>query len=306
MIQSYFILQYKMLNRKIRDLGIYPLLAYPILLLAFVSGSYLLFAQTPKAAYIYVLVALGYISLFSGARKNEFLKITFPKTVYLQIRIIENLIISLPFLLFLLYKQCWYLLVLLMLVSMILAMNSFQKNVQLVIPTPFFRKPFEYTIGFRNTFWVFPLLYVLVVIAISVQNFSLGIFALLLTILTTFSYYVKPEDEYYIWSYSINATQFLFEKIKTAVLYCALLQAPILIALALFYPEYGLILTLSFLWGMSLLVLIVLLKYSAYPYETNILQAIQFLFCMLLPPLLLMMLPYLFIKSKNNLKYLLR
>ncbi len=61
---------------------------------------------------------------------------------------------------------------------------------------------------------MFFIAYVLAIIAVKVDNFNLGIFALVLIFLTIFGYYLKPENEYFIWVYNCTPTKFLIEKNK--------------------------------------------------------------------------------------------
>ena len=52
--------------------------------------------------------------------------------------------------------------------------NEFQTNFNLTIPTPFSKKPFEFSTGFRRSFFMFPIAYILTFIAIRVDNFNLA------------------------------------------------------------------------------------------------------------------------------------
>jgi hypothetical protein len=148
--------------------------------------------------------------------------------------------------------------------------------------------------------------YALTAIAISVNNFNLGVFAMLLVFATTLSYYSKPENEYYVWSFSVNAKVFLFSKIKTAILFSTLLALPIAIVLVTFYSQNIGILSLSFLVGWAFLISVIVSKYSTYPDEINITQGILLALCIWFPPILVILIPYLFKKSENQLSGLLK
>lgn len=71
-----------MTNRRFKDTGLEPLLAYLILIAGFAGLSIYLFRKTDFAEYIFLLSALSLISKLSETRRNEFLKFCFDeKTV---------------------------------------------------------------------------------------------------------------------------------------------------------------------------------------------------------------------------------
>jgi hypothetical protein len=81
---------------------------------------------------------------------------------------------------------------------MIMTLFNFSTNVNVTVLTPFSKKPFEFTAGFRKTFYVFLIAYVLTYIQVSVGNFNLGVFSVLLIGITCFSYYSKVENDYFV------------------------------------------------------------------------------------------------------------
>ena len=217
----------------------------------------------------------------------------------------ENLIIVLPFAIFLICKHQFYLTALLIAITVLIALLNFKTTYNFTIPTPFYKKPFEFTVGFRNTFFMFFIAYGLTIIAVVVDNFNLGIFSLLLIFLTILGYYLKPENEYFVWSYSFTPAKFLFEKIKTAFLFSLYLCLPVLFLLSIFYFEQVGILLLCTLLGYLYLTTLILAKYSAYPDEINLIQAIIMVIC-LIPPMLIIAIPFFFSKSVNQLKEFLK
>lgn len=295
-----------MTNRRFKDTGFEPLFAYLILTVGFVGLSIYLFHKTEFAEYIYVLSALTLIGKLSEIRRTEFLKICFGDTKLKKIRVSENLICSLPFLIFLLYKQLFLSALLLFVLTTILALVNFRTTLNFTLWTPFSQRPFEFITGFRNTFYLFFVAYALTVIAVSVNNFNLGVFAMLLVFATTLSYYTKPENEYYVWTYNVNSREFLFSKIKTAIRFSTSLALPIAIVIATFYPQNIGILSLFFLVGWAFLISVIVSKYSAYPDEMNITQGILLALCIWFPPMLVVLIPYLFKKSENQLSSLLK
>lgn len=305
-VKAYFELQYRMINRRFQDSGLEPFFAYLILIVGFVGLSIYLFNKTEFAVYIYLLVALALIGKLSETRRTEFLKICFGDLQLKKIRITENLICCTPFCVFLLYNQLFIFAGLLLVLTAILALVHFRSRLNLTIWTPFSKQPFEFTTGFRSTFYLFFAAYALTCIAISANNFNLGVFAILLVFATALSFYTKPENEYYVWTYSQSPRQFLLSKIKTAILFSSSLALPIALVLSIFfYQNIGLIL-LFFLLGWAFLIAIIVTKYSAYPEEINIPQGLLLAVCVWFPPLLIIVIPYLFRKSENQLSRLLK
>ena len=208
-----------MINRRLKDAGVEPLLAYIILIVAFIGLSAYLFHKTEFAGYIYVLFPLMLAGKLSESRRTEFIKLCFGDRKLKEIRILENLIIATPFLIFLIYKQLFVLALVLVILTTLLALANFRTPVSVTIPTPFSKRPFEFTTGFRNSFYLVFAAYALTIIAVSVGNFNLGIFSMLLVFAITLGYYAKPEHPYYVWSFSLNPKMFLIHKKNSNALF---------------------------------------------------------------------------------------
>ncbi len=234
-MKEYFQLQFKMLNRKMIDFGLPLLIGYTLLPFVFILLSNYLFGNTEFANYVYGLIALSFVSKLSEPKRNNFLKSIFNKDKYNKLRIIENVIYCLPFTLFLIYKKQFILSIILNLSVVIITLFNFSTNINVTIPTPFSKKPFEFTVGFRKTFYIFPIAYFLTYISVSVGNFNLGVFSMLLIGITCFSYYSKIENEYFVWNYNLSSKEFLLEKMKTCLVYFSLLILPIIITLAIYF-----------------------------------------------------------------------
>jgi len=304
-MKDYFNLQLVMTNRKIKEVGINPVLGYILGLLTFVLISEYIFHKTEFAKYLVMLACLSFQFRLSENRRTDFLLSTFGDKSKKRMRVLENLIVCIPFVSILAYKKLFFEAFILSLCSIIFALFSFRSNLNFTIPTPFSKRPFEFTTGFRKTLFIFPIAYALTIIAINVDNLNLGIFSMLLIFLTTLSYYSKPEGEYYVWVHADTPKSFLKKKIIIATKHSILLIIPILIGLLIFYPiEFDLIL-LFLLFGNLFLWAIVLAKYSAFPKEINLLEGFIIAFALSFPPLILVIIPYFYFKSINNLKLIL-
>jgi len=301
-MKEYLILQYKMTNRKLKDFGLNPILGYLLILTSFLVLSIYLFHKTEFAQYAYILISLALTAKLSEIGRNDFLKLCFNNTHYKLIRIAENFSVTLPFQFFLLYKQSFVGSVILVVLSLLLGLSSFKTSLNFTIPTPFNKKPFEFTVGFRNTFFIFPIAYILTFIAISVDNFNLGIFSLLLIFIVVIGFYPKPENEYFVWSFALTAKQFIIEKIKTALFYSTILCLPNVLTLCFFYYTNIVSLLAFYVIGCVFLMTIIFAKYAAYPDEMNIPEGIIIAISVAFPPFLFVFAPYFYTKALKKLE----
>ena len=304
-MKDYFVLQYVLTNRKIKEAGLNPLLGYILGLTAFVLLSEYIFHKTAFAKYLIILACLSLQFKLHERNRTDFLLSTFGVKTKMKIRLVENFILCIPFVSILLYKSFFFEASILFLCSIVLALFSFRSNLNLTIPTPFSKRPFEFSTGFRKTFLIFPIAYALTVIAINVDNLNLGIFSFLLVFISSLSYYHKPEQEYYVWVHAETPKAFLKNKVVNASKNATLISAPIIISLLMFYPSEFELISLFFLIGLLFLWTVILAKYSAYPGEMNLPEGIVLAFSLYFPPLLLVIIPFFYSKSIKKLKYLL-
>ena len=305
-MKEYFLLQLRMTTRRIKDAGIEPWVGYTVLLLGFAGFSIYLFQRTPFAAYILVLLGLSLTARLSETNRNEFLHVTFGDKKARVVRLLENLATISPFLLFLLIRQAFVPGLTLLLGSGLIALVNININLSFTLPTPFSAKPFEFSSGFRKSLHVITAAYILSAIAVSAGNFNLGIFSMLILFAVAMGYHTKPEDGFFIWIHNKTARQFLFSKLKTAVIFSSLLALPVALLLGISFPSEILLILLFGLIGIAFLVCTIVSKYSIYPAELNIPQIISLTICVWLPPALLLLIPYLFLKSEKRLSRLLK
>lgn len=221
--------------RKLTAFGLNPILGFLIIGALFIGGSIYLFYRTQYAQYGYILLALCLVVQLSERKRNDFLKLIFTHSPYLKLRLIENFLVVSSFIAFLAYKQLFPAMLILSTITLVIALVNFNSTFNFTIPTPFYRRPYEFAVGFRNTFYLFIMTYSLTFIAISVGNFNLGIFSLLLVFFITLTFYSKPEDLYFVWSFIDSPKGFLMKKIRTGLVYSTMLSTPILIILSIFF-----------------------------------------------------------------------
>ncbi len=295
----YIVLQIRMFNRHLKDFGVPPLLAYPILVFLFVFFSNFIFYALDDNydVYIYLLWAISTLLKLSENKRNNFLKLSFTRKIYLKIRALENLLFSTPFALYLLIKQHYWYVLLLYCLGLLLSSFKITIPTSLVIPTPFGKKPFEFSSGFRKTFYMFPLIYWLTYKSITVGNFNLGIFSLLLLFFTVFTFYSKTENEYCVWIFNKSPKKFIIRKIKTGITYVLFLSMPISLVLTVFFIEHIVIIIVFQLLGILYFTQVIIAKYADFPQQINLPSSMIFVLSMSFPPLILFTFRYFYDKS---------
>lgn len=294
-----------MFHRRLVDFGLPPLIAYVAMPVLFVILSYQLFANLAYAEYVYSFTALGVVSKLHEQKRNDFLKTIFSKGRYLATRAIENSIYVTPFVGYLIFEHEIGISLCLIVSACALVPLQFNSKLVFHLPTPFSKKPFEYVVGFRRTFFVIPLSYLLMYISYTVGNFNLGIFSLLLMGGICMSYYTQLENEYFIWNFSVNARKFLWMKLRANLINFSVLSLPILIALIVSQPERTMVVFLVYLLCLAYLTILLFAKYSSYPKDMNVQQAIYIAISLMLPPVIVLLIPYFFNQSVKRLQSLL-
>lgn len=294
-----------MINRAIKEAGMHPLLAYIVGCIAFVVLSEIIFWKTAFAEYLIIFICMAILIKLLEKDRSDFLLITYGDAMKRSIRLIENMIISIPFIVVLIFKNAYYESSALLIISALMAVFPVQVNLNFSLPTPFPKHLYEFTTGFRRTFYLFPIAYALTIVAIRVENFNLGIFSILLIFLISMSYYLKPENEYYVWIYTDTPGRFLMHKIKLATRNVFLLSLPSILSVLAFYPANIIQLLIFILIGNCFLWTLILAKYSAYPREMNITEGILLALSIYFPPLLIALMPFFYTKSIRKLKAIL-
>ena len=303
---DYFTLLYKLTNRRFKDNGIQPIFAYIVLTCLFFGFSIYLFYRTDYAVIIYSATALFLVLKLSEHRRTEFLKLTYSPKIFRRIRSIENVIFSLPFLLVLVMQFQFIATVLLFVTALLLSFIELKPKNQFTLPTPFHKHPFEFIIGFRKTYALILLSYILGGIAVYVENVNLGIFSVVSLFLIAMGYYSKLENAFYIWSFHRTSSHFLFEKIKTGLGCITVLLLPGLLIQLIGFPQHFILLALALLTGYAFLIAMITAKYASYPEEIGIFHAFMFAFSVTFPPILLVIIPILFIQAKQKLTPLMK
>lgn len=305
-MRDYFVLQFRLVNRHLSDFGIQPALGYLLVSILFSGFTAFLFDKSPFASYVYTLVALGFTSLLSETGRTGFLKQHFSQQDFMVIRCVENSIVIFPFIVGLLIYQEWLLAITVLIISAVLSYTSIERNLNIVIPTPFYKYPFEFTIGFRKNYSVIILAGFLLVMAVLYSNAFLGLFAVALVLLVCLIFYMQSETVYLVWIHALTPPRFLLHKIGLALMYATLLCLPFVAVMLIFFIDHAGYLALIYILGMIYLATTVLGKYAFFPAPMNVPQGLLMAFSFWFPPMLLFLLPYFYKRSVRQLKPMLQ
>lgn len=301
-MKSYFNLQFKIICRSMKDFGLPWLLIFPAILLVYTALFYLLQLHPYWAAYLIFL--LNFQALFSLAEynRNDFLKLTFNNLDYYLIRMLENLIISLGTVILFILHAKFDLALLLLAIGILFVFVSTNSLWSRTIPTPFKKYPFEFIIGFRKTWLLLLILYVLAYIGLAYGNQNLALFCMFCICICTSLYYQVIEPNLILWNQNRKPVAFLNHKFKRGIFQLSLLLLPILIPLVALFPHD--ISKALIVWGLGLFLIpfVISLKYAVFPRKVNVAEGVILGLCLMFYPLVLFIIPYYYFKAIQNLK----
>ncbi len=305
MIKEYFKLQYRFLYRSFNDDGLNPYHVYLFASLLFYGVSAILFHKTEYADPIYCFFAIGLTLPLNEKGRNDFLKITFLNN-YKRLRIFENLLITAPFLLFLLIQHSFWYPLFIIAYSIIISIFNFNTSVNRTLPTPFGKQPFEFLVGFRKTFFLLPLAYYLAYQSFILNDYHPGLIAIFMMIAICISFYSIPEKEIFVWWFNLSPRNFLLNKVKTALLYSTCLTLPIILLLVAFFPSEIIMVLAILLLSNLYLITAIFKKYSNFPYPASITEGLLFGISFVFPPLLLLVTPMFYSQAIRSLNLILK
>lgn len=294
-------MQLKRSTRFFSDNGLNPILGYIFTILFFILIS-LLVTSLNYGVYFYLGITLFITTKLSEINRNEFLKNCFLRSSYIKIRILENILLVLPFCFVLVYKGYYLITSILIITSIVMSHVNINKISGFVLPTPFYKEPFEFAVGFRKTFIFFLFPYFLAFKAYEINNFNLIYASYVSILIIVITYYNDIEDVFFVWIFNMSAKEFLLMKLLTASKYTIMLCIPILLFSVFGFPNKILILCCLVLVLIFAIIFTILLKYSTYPNKIEPSIAKILILGIFFPPFLLISLPILYHNSVNKLK----
>lgn len=287
-----------------RNWGLNPIIGGSIFAIMFVAVSMIIFRFTQFASYFYIAISIILTFKLSTQKRNDFLKICFCRADYYKVRLVENALSAIPFVLFLFIKSQFCFGVMLVILSAFMIFVCSDPPTSITIPTPFGKYPHEFCVGFRSSIIFIVIAYYCSVMAVIHDNANVGIASLALLHLAILSFYIRLEPPFYIWSFAMTPSRFLIVKIKTAWIYAIALTSPVVLTVAILAPHKIIWLLITSALGMIFTASMIVAKYSSYPNEIGVPSFIIIIISFTFPPILLLSLPLFYSKSVRKLNQL--
>ena len=285
--------------------GLNPWVSYTLIPIIFVGLSFLWFSHGKLTEWTYVIPAVFILFIISQPDRLRFYKQIYSDNIFFKIRWLENFLIAIPFLIFMIFKTAYLPFLVLLSITILLGIKDRSDWTSFALPTPFYRFPFEFTSGFRYS-WILILgLYALALISCSVDNEALGIFTLIALTLSSTIYYQNPETEYFVWIHNMNSKSFLKHKIIIALSYTMLIVFPMLTLVIFVWPSFTMWTIIGVLSSLMFIATTIVAKYTMYPHIFNLPLLLVLSLGFVAPPILLIIFPILYSKAAKNLKHIL-
>lgn len=299
-MKHYFQLQRTIIERHLRAWGLAPWLVYTLVPIVFVVGSLLLLERSEYAAYAIAAGGLSPLQFLGKEERNRFLGIQFSSADYRTIRLVENGLITLPFVILFLATGFWALALVQALVGGAMAFLNGRSRSSFALPTPFSRYPFEFATGVRQWWPLLLIAVFLLLMGLRADNFELSAFSWFVTVFTAMSFYQRPEPGFYVWVHTMTGKHFLLRKLLIGCGQLCLLGLPFVLCLLYFFPEQWSLVLLGQLMAFLYLSMMITVKYTAYPEEISLPQGFVIGAGIMLPPLLLFIVPYYFLMASRR------
>jgi hypothetical protein len=304
-MRDYFLLQKTLLERQLRALELAPWVVYLVAPVLFFCLGWLLLGRGDWAVWLVVFMGASTVNLLGTMERNDFLRGLFLKGDYRKIRLIENGLVVLPFVLLLLVRGFWGAAAGAGGVGLAMSVLTSRGWNAWVLPTPFSRNPFEFAIGFRKYWWMLLIALFLLVMGIRADNFELSLFAYFVTVFIGCQSHANPEPGFFVWIHTFTPEAFLRRKITLAIKHQLILCLPFLLAVLFFFPGQWMVCLVGLVLGLAYLVLWLTVKYSVFPNEIDIGQAFVIALGMIVFPTMLVIVPVFYARAKRRVALLL-
>lgn len=301
---SYFKIQFRRCKRTIIETGIPLLIAYPIFIALFFLVFHLLSLYPFWASCIISLSNIQILFNLSDYDRNNFLKSIYHEKDYYRIRIVENLLVSSVSIILLSITENYWHTALIILACILFLFTTTIRFWKTSLPTPFTKKPFEFILGFRRTWLLILVIYLLGSIGLLYGNENLGLFCVFCISICCSFYYQDPENIYFYWSNNRKPVTFLIYKIKRGILQLSILILPLIILFLILFPSSYLKIILVWFLVTLLIPTVICIKYAVYPRKISITEGLMLSLCLSFYPLVLALIPYYISKAIKNLRNL--
>lgn len=298
----YFKVLLTRLYRKSKEGKVPILIGVSLLTLLFLSFSVVFISNLPDGDLYYPFIVILCLIPLSNKKRNNYLIQLFGQRKKMQIRLVENILIGLPFILFCLFNLMFIQIPIVLILSALISFYTIKHNFSFSFPTPFYRHPFEFIVGFRKYFWVVFIGIILLIIGIQVNNSNLALMTLFIPFILAIQFYSNSEPVLYVWVNSCTPKLFLRKKIFISLMYGFLLSVPTFIPLLIIWPEHYLIILAIEMVGLIYIIASLLGKYAFFPSELNVIQGFMLVIGIIFPPFMLIIIPAFYKKAIINLE----
>ncbi|MGB0424569.1 MAG: hypothetical protein ACPGED_09605 [Flavobacteriales bacterium] len=263
---------------------------------------YSIYAWLP---FVILFLYLAPLLKLSSIGRNQFLKKLF-NSEYRKVRVLENMVLALPFALALALSAQFYLVVFPFAMAALAALFTVKLPSGLIFPTPFSSTPFEFMIGFRKRWYGFLLVMVALAMAWQLENVNFAFFAQGIAMFLAMMNYFEPENAHYIWMHRCSPEQFLLKKIRQGLLHAQYASILVLLCFGALFPKLIFVAILIQFIASVYLIAVILAKYVAYPRELSFPEGSKLAIAFWFPPFLLYLIPFWFKQAAKNLQTLLK
>jgi hypothetical protein len=290
------------------QLGIFRLLVLIVLVLIVFTTIYAASKEKQNVMFISGIWTLLIISIHTKRQDKIFLRINieFDKLICST----EYSLLSIPIIVCLLIHSQWLPFIGIVFVTLFLGfvkinMRQQKKTLNTCLQQYIPFGMYEWKSGVRQYFyplivaWLLGLCTSFFVVGVPVAIFIIGILII--------DFYKENESWQMLFSYQKNTTNILYYKIKQHLMFYVITNLPLFILFTIFHFELWYIPAIEFIILLSIHIYVIVLKYSFYSYDRNMVNPafmIIGIFIGLIPlttPLLWLFSIYLFLKARTNL-----
>jgi predicted histidine transporter YuiF (NhaC family) len=304
-MKYYLGLQWRMWCRHMVAFGLSPWVVVIIAPVLFWVGSEYIWRKLAAPQYIYSSIGVLVAWTATTEKRNEFISTIFTQSDYTVLRMVEHVIMLLPFSIFLCAKSQYICAASILVIGMMMHMHIGRSWTWPTVPTPFGRYPYEMTVGFRRSWWLILSMYALIAWGLWIHNHNLSLFGLMVIGLITSTYYLYTEPVYFVWIHAMKEDRFITHKLSVGMWYQAWLVWPAAFLLLALAPDIRW-LCIGVMIGSALyLATCMLVKYTCYPMEVNLVYSFLLMICLFIPPMMLIALPFIYQRARYKLNHIL-
>lgn len=269
---EYFRLRFIIIIRSFSEINFFVLLVgVSFLVIFFFTFFTVLFNSTSFPNYITIcLYGCTVVSLNINRKDYSFIKKIFSKGSLFWIKLVENIIISIPFIVILIVKEFYFDGILILVFGLFLTKFHFKISNSHVIIQPFAKFDYEWISAFRKYFLLPILFFIGYLIGLKVNSYMIGLVcAIIYSLQLCLPFEGIPEKPILIWQMKQTAVSFLKFKLIRTLAY-SVFSLALFFTLILFFPDQ--LYVTIYAWSICLLTIVGMLfiKYSQYPSVVSI------------------------------------